>query len=246
MNVIHRNIYVTQHLWIQPIEIVRGSKVRIEFQVLDYDVPNDASVKAYARRGNTSTAYASDCSISGNLISFIPPNGFFAVGSNKLQIEINGTIIPFSIDVQCEFRISNAEDDETPEQVQPLLERLDAAAQAANTATVNANSAAKSMMEAEKKRVSAESARASAETARVSAETARVTAETGRVDAENARQTAASNAVQNAEKATADCIAATKSATDAASALLSQAATIALQINADDGGLDILVFEEDT
>ncbi len=62
----------------------------------------------------------------------------------------------------------------------------------------------------------------------------------------NAAISKANSAAKKADQATADCISATKSATDAVSALLSQASTIALQINPTDGGLDILVFKEDT
>ncbi len=246
MSVITRQIWITQRKYIQPIEIVQGSQVGIELQLMDYDIPAGASVKAYAKGKFASTPYGDTCSFSENTISLMPRNGFFIPGPNSLQVEINGIIIPFSIDISCEKRISNTGDDEAPETLEPLLSRLDKAAKEANAATNRANTAESARANAEKSRVSAESARVKAESDRVSAEAKRATAETGRVNAEAARQSASSKAVKNAEKATADCIAATRGATDAASALLNQAGTIALQINAADGGLDILVFKEDT
>lgn len=129
------------------------------------------------------------------------------------------------------------------------LEKTDAAleAEAARVTAENARVAAeKSRASAENARVSAEQTRQKQETARVSAESARVTAEKSRVTAEEAREKASSEAVQAAEEATADCITATKSATDAVSALLNQAATLAFQLDDTDGGLNIKIFEEDT
>ncbi len=134
MNVIHRDIYVTQHQRIQPIDIVRGSQVGIELQLMDYNVPAGASAKAYARGKYTADTYPSNCTVSGNTVSFTPPDGFFIPGPNRLQIEINGVIISFSIDVNCESRISDAGDPATPEQVTPLVTRAETAASAADSA----------------------------------------------------------------------------------------------------------------
>ncbi len=138
MNVIHRDIYVTRHQRIQPIDIVRGSQVRIELQLMDYTVPAGATSKAYARERHTADTYKADCTISGNTVSFTPPDGFFIPGLNRLQIEINGAIIPFAIEVNCEPRISDAGDPATPEKVTPLVERAETAASAAEKAASKA------------------------------------------------------------------------------------------------------------
>ncbi len=131
MSVITRQIWITRRMRIQPIEIVQGSQIGIELQMMDYDVPTGASVKAYARGRCTADTYKADCTISGNTVSFTPPDGFFIPGPNRLQIEINGTIIPFSIEVSCESRISDAGNPAKPEQVKPLVERAETAALAA-------------------------------------------------------------------------------------------------------------------
>ncbi len=138
MSVITRQIWITRRMRIQPIEIVQGSQIGIELQMMDYDVPTGASVKAYARGRCTADTYKADCTISGNTVSFTPPDGFFIPGQNRLQIEINGTIIPFSIEVSCESRISDAGDPATPEKVTPLVERAEAAASAAEKAASKA------------------------------------------------------------------------------------------------------------
>lgn len=83
---------------------------------------------------------------------------------------------------------------------------------------------------AEEARVYAENARAAAEEARIKAEAARATAETARAAAENAREAASAEAVTNAN--------------EAAALLTAQVNDIALVINEEDGGLDIVIFKE--
>ncbi len=131
MSVITRQIWITRRMRIQPIEIVQGSQIGIELQMMDYDVPTGASAKAYAQGIHAKAIYKADCTVSGNTVSMVPESGFFVPGANKLQIEINGIIIPFSLEVNCEPRISDAGDPATPEKVTPLVERAETAALAA-------------------------------------------------------------------------------------------------------------------
>lgn len=271
METINSNIYFTSNPYIAPIDVVEGSQVGLRFTFTDYTIPSNAKVIAYARGKYAGETYKADCSVSDGAIILVPPDGFFVPGQNILQFEINGAIIAFAVTVICQERTSEKGDASTPETVKSIAiqaaeiletaaQNASSAAQSANSAAQLANSAAENANNAENAIAQAEALRVTAENGRVTAEQSRVTAETGRVDAENARntaetnrasaetqrQTASAKAVQDAEKATADCIAATKSATDAASALLNQASTIALQLNETDGGLDVLIFKEDT
>ncbi len=176
MNVIHRDIYVTRHQRIQPIEIVRGSQIEIELQLMDYTVPAGASAKAYARGRYTADTYVSNCTVSGHTVSFMQPDGFFIPGPNRLQIEINGVIIPFSIDVNCESRISDAGDPATPEKVTPLVERAETAARKAEDAL---NSVPQIAVEAAKPFAErAETAASSADRSRKAVESLRTELET--------------------------------------------------------------------
>ncbi len=131
MSVITRQIWITRRQRIQPIEIVQGSQVGIEIQLMDYDIPRGASVKAYAQGKNAKAIYKAGCTVSGNTVSMVPESGFFVPGANKLQIEINGIIIPFSITVNCEPRICEGGEASTPEAVKSLVERAEQAAQEA-------------------------------------------------------------------------------------------------------------------
>jgi len=176
MSVIHRDIYVTRHQRIQPIDIVRGSQVGIELQLMDYEVQSGATAKAYARGRYAPDTYVSNCTISGETVSFIPQDGFFIPGPNRLQIEINGVIIPFLIDVNCEIRISDSGDPTTPEQVTPLVERAETAAREAEAALGKVPETA-----AEAARPFAERA----ETAATSAENIKKDVETLKTDLEN-------------------------------------------------------------
>ncbi len=131
MSVITRQIWITRRMRIQPIELVQGSQVAIELQLMDYEIPRGASVKAYAKGKRAKAIYVSGCTASGNTVSIVPESGFFVPGGNSLQIEINSKIIPFSIDVICEPRVSAGGGASTPEAILPLVERAEAAAQEA-------------------------------------------------------------------------------------------------------------------
>ena len=103
MEAIKISIFLSEKRRQEPIYIVDDSTVPIaaEFQDASLD---GAEVIAYAKAGGT--IKSANCSVDGNTAVFTPSADFFAPGLNRLQYEIGGKIISFSIDVICEKRIS--------------------------------------------------------------------------------------------------------------------------------------------
>lgn len=114
MEAITRKIYITRKTRIEPISIVQDSAVPIALQFMDYDIPAGASIKAYAKARNADEVYSASASASENTVTLTASPGFFVFGDNLLQIEVNGQIIPFAIDVRCEVRVSRSGTASTP------------------------------------------------------------------------------------------------------------------------------------
>ncbi len=119
---IERTLYLFAPKRIAPVRLVENSRVPIEMTLADYTIPTGATVKAYARGESSETTYVASCTVSGKVVQLVPPNLFFVPGDNYLQIEINDTMIPLALLVQCQAQLSNQEDDtSTPETVKPLV-----------------------------------------------------------------------------------------------------------------------------
>lgn len=119
---IERTLYLFNPQRIAPVRLVENSRTPIEMTLADYTIPTGATVKAYARGERSGTTYVASCTVSGKVVRLVPPNLFFVPGDNYLQIEINGTMIPLALLVQCQEQLSNQEDDtSTPETVKPLV-----------------------------------------------------------------------------------------------------------------------------
>lgn len=119
---IERTLYLFAPQRMAPVRLVENSLVPIEMTLADYTIPASATVKAYARGENGGETYVASCTVTGNVVRLVPPAMFFAPGNNYLQIEINGTLIPLSLLVQCQEQLSNQQDDtSTPETVKPLV-----------------------------------------------------------------------------------------------------------------------------
>lgn len=174
---IYREIWLFQRRRVPPIDIVEGSQLTISLELMDYTVPAGAAAKAYARPWAAETTYEQTATVDGNTVTFTPPDGFFRPGGNSLQIEINGSKIPLSIDVNCGTRLSDGGDGATPEAVRPLVERAEEAAKAAEAskdqAGTSAANAANSQAEAKKSEtVSGSNASAAAGSANAAAKSA--------------------------------------------------------------------------
>lgn len=120
MATIERDVSLLQRRRVAPIYIVYGSAVQIKLNMIDYTIPENATVEFFAQCGS-GPVYRCDGSASGNSAVFTPPEGFFQQGDNALQLEINGRLIPLALDVKCEERISGVGSEETPEQVKPYV-----------------------------------------------------------------------------------------------------------------------------
>lgn len=120
MATIERDVSLLQRRRVAPIYIVYGSAVQIQLNMIDYTIPENATVEFFAQCGN-GTVYRADGSATGNSAVFTPQEGFFQQGDNALQLEINGRLIPLALDVKCEERISGVGSEETPEQVKPYV-----------------------------------------------------------------------------------------------------------------------------
>ena len=142
MATIERDVSLLQRRRVAPIYIVYGSAVQIRLNMIDYTIPENATVEFFAQCGS-GPVYRCDGSAIGNSAVFTPPEGFFKQGGNALQLEINGRLIPLALDVKCEERISGVGSEETPEQVRPLvLQAQDAAKESREAAVSSAESAA--------------------------------------------------------------------------------------------------------
>lgn len=172
MATIERDVSLLQRRRVAPIYIVYGSAVQIKLNMIDYTIPENASVEFFAQCGS-GPVYRCDGIAIGNSAVFMPTEGFFQQGDNALQLEINGRLIPLALDVKCEERISGVGSEETPEQVRPLvLQAKDAAKEASSAATSAAGYATSAGNSANAAAVSAESAGQSANAAAGSAESA--------------------------------------------------------------------------
>lgn len=147
-------IFATEFPRMQSFAVSQGSQIPIELELDDYTIPANAKIVAYVRGRYASTTYKANCSFEGNVITLVPPSGFFVPGPNALQVEINGTVIPFQIDAICKARVSDIGNPTTPETVLPYVERAEAAAQAAekskNAAETSAQNAVNSASSAAK------------------------------------------------------------------------------------------------
>lgn len=119
---ISRTLYLFAPRRMAPVQLVENSLVPIEMTLVDYTIPTGATVKAYARGESSGTTYVATCTVTGNVVRLVPPAMFFAPGNNYLQIEINETMIPLALLVQCQEQLSNQQNDtSTPETVKPLV-----------------------------------------------------------------------------------------------------------------------------
>ena len=172
MATIERDVSLLQRRRVAPIYIVYGSAVQIRLNMIDYTIPENATVEFFAQCGN-GPVYRADGSATGNSAVFTPQEGFFQQGDNALQLEINGRLIPLALDVKCEERISGVGSEETPEQVRPLvLQAQDAAKEAREAAVSSAEAAAAADGSAESAGQNATDARSAATSAGQSANAA--------------------------------------------------------------------------
>ncbi len=194
-----RKIYLYRKSRVEPISIVEDSQIPIQLEFMDYTVPSGATVKAYARktfgRGDT---YVAPCTATGATVTFTPPAGFFRQGGNLLQIEVDGTIIPFTLDVSCEGRLSNGGEG-APETVKTMVEQAKEAALSAQKSAASANSSATGAAQSE---ASAKSAEKNASGSAQSASSSAKSAQTAQEKTEKIAQTL-SGTVDAAEDATA-------------------------------------------
>ena len=137
MGSISRDIYTLSARRTPAIDIVYGSAVPIHFNMMDITIPDGAAVVFYAQQQD-GPVYRADGWKADNTAGFTPPEGFFKLGYNLLQVEINGKIIPVAIDIKCHERLSGAGSEATPEQVRPLVEQALSAAREANASQLAA------------------------------------------------------------------------------------------------------------
>lgn len=176
---IKREIWLFQRRRVPPIDIVEGSQLTISLELMDYTIPAGATAKAFARPWAAETTYEQTATVDGNTVTFTPPDGFFRPGGNSLQIEINGSKIPLSIDVNCGTRLSDGGDGATPEAVRPLVERAEEAAQKAEDALAAVPGAVQAAAQplVSQAQSAASAASASATAAAASAESVKASAE---------------------------------------------------------------------
>ena len=188
MATIERDVSLLQRRRVAPIYIVYGSAVQIKLNMIDYTIPENATVEFFAQCGN-GPVYRADGSATGNSAVFTPQEGFFQQGDNALQLEINGRLIPLALDVKCEERISGVGSEETPEQVRPLVLQAQDAAQEASLAAVSSAGSAESA--GQSANAAAGSAGSAAESAKLANESKTAAAESARVAREAMEQTTA-------------------------------------------------------
>lgn len=196
------------------IDFSQDNQVPIELELVDYTIPSGASVIAFARGKYSGKTYKASCTFSGNVVTLVPPVGFFVPGPNALQVEINETLIPFPVTVNCKERVSNAGSPSTPESIVPYVERAETAAAAAENSKKQAQSSENSAAGSASAASKSASAAASAASAAVAAANAAKTSETNaassakladdkRVGAWRSEQAAAGSATAAADSAAA-------------------------------------------
>ena len=222
MATIERDVSLLQRRRVAPIYIVYGSAVRIRLNIIDYTIPENATVEFFAQCGS-GTVYRCGGTASGNSAAFTPPEGFFQQGDNALQLEINGRLIPLSLDVKCEERISGVGSEETPEQVRPLVLQAQEAAKeaslAASSSSVSASAAAESASAAAKSETAAcNAATAAGQSANAAAGSASAALESQNAAAGSAQEalTSKNAAASSADSAAGSASAAAGSASAAA------------------------------
>ena len=174
MSAIKVKIFATTCPYVASLDFSQDNQVPIELELVDYSIPSGANVMAYARGRYATKTFKTPCVVAGNVITLTPPAGFFVPGQNSFQVEINGKIIPFGLEVCCKHRLSSVGNPTTPEPVLPYVERAEAAAKAADGSK---NAAATSAQHAKD---SADSAKTSADDAQKSADNAKkILKETG-------------------------------------------------------------------
>lgn len=121
---IRREIWLFQAPRVPPIDISHGCAAPIALELMDYTVPDGATAMVYANAFDSETVYQQAATVSGNTVRFTPGFGFFVVGDNWLQVEINGNKIPKALTVRCGRQLSDIADPEsTPEAVRPLVDQ---------------------------------------------------------------------------------------------------------------------------
>ena len=108
MDAIEISIYLSEKRRQEPIYIVDDSTMPIAAVFKDAENSLEgAEVTAYAKA--VDSVQSARCTVDGNTVVFTPSADFFAPGLNRLQYEIGGKIISFSIDVICAKRISKGD-----------------------------------------------------------------------------------------------------------------------------------------
>lgn len=166
--VIYRQIWLLSRHIVAPIEIVSGSEIPIRLEIMDYTIPTAAIAKIYVTSRPNGTVYVASGAVTGNAVTFVPADGFFAPGQNRMQLELNGKLIPLSLEVICQSRILVGEP-ATPEAVKTLTQRAETAA---NAAEASASAAAEDAIAAGTSAAAAQESKTAAETAAESAEAA--------------------------------------------------------------------------
>lgn len=119
---IRRNISVLNPGIIADINIVYGSDlIPIEFYITDYVLPDNAIAILYCETSDKQL-FKNVGTITNNVISFNPQNGFFTVGKNILQIRIvadEKNLYTFEMGVNCKPK--KATDDAQEVESQPTL-----------------------------------------------------------------------------------------------------------------------------
>ena len=203
MGNISRDIYTLSARRTPAIDIVYGSAVPIHFNMMDITIPDGAAVVFYAQQQD-GPVYRADGWKADNTAGFTPPEGFFKLGYNLLQLEINGKIIPVAIDVKCHERLSGAGSEATPEQVRPLVEQaLSAARDALESKNAAASSAGAAAGSAQEALTSKNAAASSADSASGSASSAAGSASAAAGSAQEALESknAAAGSAQAAQEA---------------------------------------------
>lgn len=164
--VIYRQIWLLSRHIVAPIEIVSGSEIPIRLELMDYTIPPAAIAKIYVTSRPNGLVYVASGTVTGNAVTFVPADGFFAPGQNRMQLELNDKLIPLSLEVICQSRILVGEP-ATPEAVKTLTLRAEEAAASAEkseaAAAMSEKSSKNSMIEAQKSEENSASNAAAAE-----------------------------------------------------------------------------------
>lgn len=132
----NREIYINKNVPVAPIQWVFGTDIiQIDFEIIDFDISKVTSVKFYSLT-NADIRYTAVGSRNGQIVSFTPVAGFFAVGSNSLQCELHtsaGNVYTFAVAVWCERNNKLEGAEQSPEKLASYIEQINA-----NTAQIEA------------------------------------------------------------------------------------------------------------